>query len=428
MAFCPGYKWGQTDSHVIVTLDVHEEHVNQHDFTPDGKILVEGEVPGKGAFRLQLQLFDQIRVAGCQVLFKSRSMQIKLPKKEHGTKWKSLQQPHIRRPVQEKIDFDFYQNSDDDDDSSDSSSSEDERRTRGRDPSDKGLDPETRRKIREMSADLHKQQREQSGASDESTLMFGPFPYWEEGDYLMLAVAILHMYLCPFTKVEESFNMQATHDLLYHRQHILRYDHNEFPGVVPRTFFGAILNAIAAAPFAAVFELLYAPRMIGQAIVRGTLAVMFVWSLACFRFQLKRRIHKGIAGLFTLVSACQFHLLFYASRTLPNTVSALELAVLRMRVALLCVCVRACVSVSVRVSVSVPVPVPVSVPVSGSGSVSVSFSVSLPLFICASSSVCPCDSSSSSTLLRTLSFPLHRSPPLSLAHSLTRSLALHMLI
>ena len=318
MAFCPGYKWGQTDSHVIVTLDVHEEHVNEHDFTPEGKIRVEGEVPGKGAFKLQLELLDEIRAAGCQVLFKSRSMQIKLPKKERGAKWRSLQKPHIRRPAQEKIDFDFYQNSDDDDDeSSDSDESEDDPRARGK--ADKGLDPETRRRIREMSADLHKQQREQADR-DEGTLMLGPFPYWEEGDYLMLAVAILHLYLCPFTKVEESFNMQATHDLLYHRHNIPRYDHNEFPGVVPRSFFGALLNSLAAAPFAAVFELLYAPRIIGQAIVRGTLAVMFVWTLACFRFQLKKRIHRGIAGLFTLVSACQFHLLFYASRTLPNTV------------------------------------------------------------------------------------------------------------
>ena len=57
--------------------------------------------------------------------------------------------------------------------------------------------------------------------------------------------------------------------------------------------------------------------------MRGTLSVMFVWSLASFRFQLKKRIHKGVAGLFTLVCACQFHLLFYASRTLPNTYAAL---------------------------------------------------------------------------------------------------------
>jgi hypothetical protein len=62
-----------------------------------------------------------------------------------------LQKAHIPRPAQEKPDFDFYQNSDGDDASEDSDS-EDENGN-----PDKGLDPETRRQIREMSANLHKQ-------------------------------------------------------------------------------------------------------------------------------------------------------------------------------------------------------------------------------------------------------------------------------
>ena len=48
----------------------------------------------------------------------------------------------------------------------------------------------------------------------------------------------LHVILVPYTKVEESFNLQAMHDMLVLKTDIVKYDHMEFPGVVPRSCIG----------------------------------------------------------------------------------------------------------------------------------------------------------------------------------------------
>ena len=81
---------------------------------------------------------------------------------------------------------------------------------------------------------------------DVDILLFAPIPF----------LVLFHLYLAPYTKVEESFNIQATHDILTYGlpyQDIRlklreQYDHLEFSGAVPRTFVGPLALALASWP------------------------------------------------------------------------------------------------------------------------------------------------------------------------------------
>lgn len=79
-------------------------------------------------------------------------------------------------------------------------------------------------------------------------------------DLLLALVVLFHIWACPYTKVEESFNLQAAHDFLYHGGNItevienqttlpnIQYDHLQFPGVVPRSFSGAFALSVLSKP------------------------------------------------------------------------------------------------------------------------------------------------------------------------------------
>lgn len=71
-------------------------------------------------------------------------------------------------------------------------------------------------------------------------------------DGLIPTLVLIHLYVAPYSKVEEAFNLEAIHDILRHgisRDAIeLRYDHLAFPGPVPRTFVGALALAGLSKP------------------------------------------------------------------------------------------------------------------------------------------------------------------------------------
>ena len=141
--------------------------------------------------------------------------------------------------------------------------------------------------------------------------------------YIYLFLIFTYVFIFPFSKVEESFNLQAIHDLLHHNASnadLLNFDHLEFPGVVPRTFLGAILVALASWPiFAINYFIVVGPKYWTLLIVRCTLGLITWLSANTFVTAIKSKFGARCGQLVWLLHCLQFHLPFYSSRTLPNT-------------------------------------------------------------------------------------------------------------
>jgi alpha-1,6-mannosyltransferase len=134
-------------------------------------------------------------------------------------------------------------------------------------------------------------------------------------------IILLYLGFAPYTKVEESFNIQATHDILTYGipfrnvyENLKRhYDHLTFSGAVPRTFLGPLTLAAAAWPFSWLVE-----GLEKQILVRAILGVYNAFSILAFRNGIAKAYGRDIANWYILFQASQFHVMYYASRTLPN--------------------------------------------------------------------------------------------------------------
>ncbi|KAH9928344.1 Alg9-like mannosyltransferase family-domain-containing protein [Fomitopsis serialis] len=134
-------------------------------------------------------------------------------------------------------------------------------------------------------------------------------------DLYLVGVAWLHALLAPYTKVEESFSLHATHDVLMYG-----YDHRVFPGAVPRTFIGNALLAwmTSAVAYLASPQGMFTQKADVQVLVRLVLATVNAIALCLLRRAVSRRFGRLVSWAFVALTISQFHLPFWMGRTLPN--------------------------------------------------------------------------------------------------------------
>ncbi|GME82967.1 unnamed protein product [Ambrosiozyma monospora] len=155
-------------------------------------------------------------------------------------------------------------------------------------------------------------------------------------DLSILLAITYHLIISPYTKVEESFNIQATHDILFYGfEDTSKFDHIEFPGAVKRTFLGAILLATPLRPLAPYITSITDFLFPDDSIYRLTnlnfqIAARFLLGLYNYMGFLKLknavasacdRQSRSIGSWVSLFLLSQFHILYYSSRTLPNFIA-----------------------------------------------------------------------------------------------------------
>ncbi|KAF7635659.1 hypothetical protein Mgra_00004902 [Meloidogyne graminicola] len=137
---------------------------------------------------------------------------------------------------------------------------------------------------------------------------------------LFLIIALVtHTFLTLYTKVEESFNTQAIHDFLYLRNNWTKYDHREFPGVVPRTFVGPLAIASLMSPIFVLAQYFGINKLWMFFTARTTLGLCNLFAFCNFCRCVEKRFGNRVALYLRLFTLSQFHFLFYLSRPLPNT-------------------------------------------------------------------------------------------------------------
>lgn len=145
---------------------------------------------------------------------------------------------------------------------------------------------------------------------------------------------LIHLFVSPHTKVEESFNIQAAHDILIHgipgsnadQFLTANYDHMSFPGSVPRTFAGALILSGLSRPLAGFLNNASHMQLLGRNsdAENGPTMLINVQSEACWDCAMLFRSLRSVGASRKLLGRRQAYGMLY-SRRASSTSSIMRL-------------------------------------------------------------------------------------------------------
>ena len=138
---------------------------------------------------------------------------------------------------------------------------------------------------------------------------------------IIMLIMVMYLLSCPYTKVEESFNMQAIHDILHHATNLSKYDHHEFPGVVPRSFIGPLFISGLSLPSLSFLSMFNLEKFMDQYVVRFWIGCSSFFGMCQYAAALQKMFGPKVKLYFVVITLTQFHYLFYITRPLPNTLA-----------------------------------------------------------------------------------------------------------
>jgi alpha-1,6-mannosyltransferase len=147
-----------------------------------------------------------------------------------------------------------------------------------------------------------------------------PMGTWDIFDGLVFTSIIAHVLINPYTKVEETLLTNGIYDHIYLGADIPNYDHQEFPGVVTRSFISSMIISAISLPFNLVLTKGLGFTCLSTLyLTRTVLGILTFCSMKFVRTHLERfTMSRTASQCFFILFLTQFHYLFYASRPLPN--------------------------------------------------------------------------------------------------------------